>query len=180
MILFQVIDLILFLGCTCPPISGCVSNDALDSDWGVFRRRNHFYADRTAFIKTVIGIDRAYVLRPPRFGKTLFLSMLKYYFDEYHKNCYDIYFAGLDIYDLDAMQENPTHNTYQVFHISLPKTYLDGWAGLFRNKISAFVKKYKYENFDLHNANELSHFIEDQQWTYVCGKLHETCFESEK
>ena len=41
---------------------------------------------------------------------------------------------SLSLYEQDAIQENPTLNTYQILHISLAITYLDGWPVTLRDE----------------------------------------------
>ena len=42
---------------------------------------NYYYVDKTLFIKEIInGADVSLITRPRRFGKTLNLSMLEYFF----------------------------------------------------------------------------------------------------
>ena len=53
------------------------------SDFKMIRLRNNYYIDKTMFIKDIIDNQSGVILitRPRRFGKTLNMSMLKYYFD---------------------------------------------------------------------------------------------------
>ena len=54
-----------------------------ESDFKGLRVRNNYYIDKTMYIKNIIDNESRVVLvtRPRRFGKTLNMSMLKYYFD---------------------------------------------------------------------------------------------------
>ena len=53
------------------------------SDFRAIRLRNNYYIDKTMYIKDIIDNQAGVVLitRPRRFGKTLNMSMLRYYFD---------------------------------------------------------------------------------------------------
>ena len=53
------------------------------SDFKALRIRKNYYIDKTMYIKDIIDNQSGVVLvtRPRRFGKTLNMSMLKYYFD---------------------------------------------------------------------------------------------------
>ena len=53
------------------------------SDFKMIRLRNNYYIDKTMYIKDIIDNQSGVILitRPRRFGKTLNMSMLKYYFD---------------------------------------------------------------------------------------------------
>ena len=69
-----------------------------ESDFKMLRLKDNYYIDKTEYIKHIIDNQSKVVLvtRPRRFGKTLNMSMLKYYFD-----CTDKYnkelFEGLKI-----------------------------------------------------------------------------------
>ena len=54
-----------------------------ESDFKMLRLRDYYFIDKTLYIKDIIDNKSKVVLitRPRRFGKTLNMSMLKYYFD---------------------------------------------------------------------------------------------------
>ena len=70
------------------------------SDFKMLRVRNNFYIDKSLFIKHIIDNSSGVILitRPRRFGKTLNMSMLKYYFDCTLKDSKEL-FNGLKIMD---------------------------------------------------------------------------------
>ena len=70
------------------------------SDFKMLRVRNNFYIDKSLFIKHIIDNPSGVILitRPRRFGKTLNMSMLKYYFDCTLKDSKEL-FNGLKIMD---------------------------------------------------------------------------------
>ena len=53
------------------------------SDFKILRIRQNYYIDKTMYIKDIIDNQSSVILitRPRRFGKTLNMSMLRYYFD---------------------------------------------------------------------------------------------------
>ena len=64
------------------------------SDFKMLRLRNNYYIDKSLFIKDIIDNQAgvALITRPRRFGKTLNMSMLRYYFDctqKYTKELFD-------------------------------------------------------------------------------------------
>ncbi|MDQ5766968.1 AAA family ATPase [Thiothrix subterranea] len=71
----------------------------------------YVYVDKTA---TITQLEEAgkylFLLRPRRFGKSLFLSMLEYYYDMAYRDEFDTLFGRL------AIGQNPTplRNSYQV------------------------------------------------------------------
>lgn len=68
------------------------------SDFKMLRTRQNYFIDKSLFIKDIIDNQSNVILitRPRRFGKTLNMSMLRYYFD-YTKNDTKQLFEGLKI-----------------------------------------------------------------------------------
>ncbi len=69
-----------------------------ESDFKALRIANDYYIDKTLYIKKIIDNPAkvAFVTRPRRFGKTLNMSMLRYYFDCTQKDSKQL-FEGLKI-----------------------------------------------------------------------------------
>lgn len=79
-------------------------------DFATMRERDFLYVDKTEYIiKMIEGSDYYFLSRPRRFGKSLFLSTLFYFF----KGCRNL-FEGLAIYDYDWKWEE-----YPVIRIDL-------------------------------------------------------------
>ena len=72
------------------------------SDFKALRIRDNYFIDKSLFIKNIIDNQSGVVLitRPRRFGKTLNMSMLRYYFDCTKKNTKEL-FEGLKIIEQD-------------------------------------------------------------------------------
>ena len=72
------------------------------SDFKALRLRNNYFIDKTMYIKDIIDNQSGVVLitRPRRFGKTLNMSMLRYYFDCNVKDSASL-FQGLKIMEQD-------------------------------------------------------------------------------
>ena len=68
------------------------------SDFKMLRLRNNYFIDKSLFIKDVIDNQSgvALITRPRRFGKTLNMSMLRYFFDCTKKDTEEL-FKGLKI-----------------------------------------------------------------------------------
>ena len=80
------------------------------SDYALMRKENGWFIDRTAKICDLEATRYAVFLRPRRFGKSLFVSILEAYYDVHYADRFDEFFAGTDI------GANPTdeHGTYLV------------------------------------------------------------------
>ena len=69
-----------------------------ESDFKMLRMRKNYFIDKSLYIKDIIDNDSKVILvtRPRRFGKTLNMSMLKYFFDCDSKDSKEM-FKGLKI-----------------------------------------------------------------------------------
>ena len=75
------------------------------------REGGYAYADKTRYIYELVSGSQQYFLsRPRRFGKSLFLSTLKAYWEGRKE-----LFEGLEIAELEAQRDNPWQ-PYPVFY----------------------------------------------------------------
>ena len=91
-------------------------------------REDYYYVDKTQLIEELL-INRAPVTlftRPRRFGKTLNMSMIKYFFDAKNKEENKKLFENLKIYNSEYMSEQ---GKYPVIFISLKDLKEDTWEG---------------------------------------------------
>ena len=63
----------------------------------VVRRDGFYYVDKTRFVRELEKVRFAFFVRPRRFGKTLWLTMLDAYYDRAAADEFDMVFAGTDI-----------------------------------------------------------------------------------
>ena len=83
------------------------------SDFEDLRTKNRYYADKTKYIPLLERAgDFLFLIRPRRFGKSIFLSMLRCYYDIAMQDKFDTLFDGLWIKD------NPTQlkGKYQTMY----------------------------------------------------------------
>ena len=68
-------------------------------DFLYLRKNNYFYIDKTDFIRQwwESADDITLITRPRRFGKTLNMSMLNYFFSRQYEDCGQ-FFEGLSIW----------------------------------------------------------------------------------
>ena len=67
------------------------------ADFSAIRRRGFLYVDKTRFVRELEEEPYAFFLRPRRFGKTCWLSVLEHYYDRTRKGGFEALFAGLDV-----------------------------------------------------------------------------------
>ncbi|TXH66463.1 MAG: AAA family ATPase [Thiothrix sp.] len=97
------------------------------------------YIDKTGYIpKLEVAGSHIFLLRPRRFGKSLFLSMLEYYYDVARKDEFEALFGKLYI------GQHPTHlhNTYPVLFMDFSGIDTDGGHEAIFQRINEKVDTY--------------------------------------
>ena len=75
------------------------------TDYKVLKEEEYYYVDKTMYLQKLEDVGRVLVyLRPGRFGKTLFTSMMNYYYDINSKDEFKDLFKNTYVYN------NPTKN----------------------------------------------------------------------
>jgi len=76
------------------------------------REKDQIYIDRTSYIRILedMAIDKALFIRPRRFGKSLWISIMSNYYDVAKKDEFETLFGDLDI----GRNPTPDHNKYVV------------------------------------------------------------------
>ena len=65
------------------------------SDFNEFRNSNYYLIDKTRFIRDIEKKGRyLFLIRPRRFGKSLFLTALEAYYDILQTDRFDFFFRG--------------------------------------------------------------------------------------
>ncbi|VTX50227.1 putative AAA-ATPase [uncultured Leptotrichia sp.] len=98
---------------------------------------NYYYVDKSMLIEDIL-VNRAAVTlftRPRRFGKTLNMSMIKYFFDVRNKDENRKLFEGLKIFGSEYMKEQ---GKYPVIFVSLKDLRGDSWEDTFEN-LKSFI-----------------------------------------
>ena len=90
-----------------------------ESDFKSLILKDNYYIDKTMYIKDIIDNQSKVTLvtRPRRFGKTLNMSMLKYFFDIKQKDSKEL-FKGLKIMDQDEKYTSKL-GAYPVIYLTL-------------------------------------------------------------
>lgn len=118
------------------------------SNFATIIKEQYCYIDKTAFIRTLEEQGRHNVLlRPRRFGKSLFLSMLWYYYDINATADFATLFGHLAI----GQNSTPNHNQYQILKFDFSGIQTDStqhtYAG-FHDSVGAgivsFLNRYHY------------------------------------
>ena len=116
------------------------------SDFERIRTKSYYYIDKTRFIRQIEAAGAyVFLLRPRRFGKSLFANVLAAYYDVKMADKYERIFKGLDIYD------NPTEERSQYmvlkFNFSAvdsdPKKMEESFSEEIKSTIEYFIAKYE-------------------------------------
>ena len=130
-------------------------------------REDYYYVDKTQLIEKLL-INRAPVTlftRPRRFGKTLNMSMIKYFFDVKNKEENKKLFENLKIYSSEYMSEQ---GKYPVIFISLKDLKADTWKEC--------LKRLKLFIFDLYVEFE---YIREKMNEWDKRKFEKVLYEQE-
>ena len=112
------------------------------ADFSMIRREGYLYVDKTRFLHELEGERHVFFLRPRRFGKSCWVSILQHYYDRTRKDRVQALFADLDI------DREPTANRSQY--------------AVLRLNFSAFSKRLSTleERFEDHCYRRLRRMLE--------------------
>jgi len=125
------------------------------SDFKRIQTENYYYIDKTKFIEEIEEeANFLFFLRPRRFGKSLTISTLNYYYDIYYKSQFN------DIFKDTYILENPTDekSKYYILRFDFSAVDITDYQNSFKNHIeivlSSFIKKYSID-LDLDKNNPI-------------------------
>jgi len=118
------------------------------SDFVKIMGKNYVYVDKTRYIELLENENNTYqfLLRPRRFGKSLFLSVLDHYYNLNAQNKFEALFGGLYI------GRNPTaeRGMYAVLKFNFsgldtetPETFRKSFSGAVQERVIGFLEAYK-------------------------------------
>ena len=141
------------------------------SDFKEIVENNYYYIDKTKLIADILHYRAKVNLftRPRRFGKTLNMSMIKYFFDIENKEENRKLFNGLNISESEQMQEQ---GQYPVIYISFRNMEEVSWENCLsqiRDLIRNIYIEFKYirkklDEFDLMDFNNICFNNENSNW----------------
>ena len=113
------------------------------SDFKMLRLRDNYYIDKSMYIKDILDNQSGVILvtRPRRFGKTLNMSMLRYYFDINQKDAKKLF------EDLKIMEQEEKYTSklgaYPVIYLTLKDVNDDNYEKMILNLKTAVLNMYK-------------------------------------
>ena len=117
------------------------------SDFKMLRVRDNYFIDKSMYIKDIIDNQSNVVLvtRPRRFGKTLNMSMLRYYFDIKVKDSQEL-FQGLKIMEQEEKYTSKM-NYYPCIYITLKDVNDRNFENMLLNLKSAVLDMYQEHRY---------------------------------
>ncbi len=100
------------------------------ADFERLRRQGRLYVDKTRFIRDLESKSYVFLIRPRRFGKTCWLSVLDNYYDRDKADVFETLFGGTDI------GRNPTPNRNR--HVVLRFNF-----SAFNNKLETLEERFE-------------------------------------
>ncbi len=114
-----------------------------ESDFKGLRMRDYYFIDKSLFIKDILDNSSkiALITRPRRFGKTLNMSMLKYYFDCKTTDNEELF------RDLKIMEQGEKYTSklgyYPVIYMTLKDVQDRNYENMILNMKTAILEMYK-------------------------------------
>ncbi len=144
-----------------------------ESDFKGLRIRENYYIDKSMYIKHIIdnGSRVILVTRPRRFGKTLNMSMLKYYFDINCKDSKEL-FKGLKILDQEEKYTSKM-NYYPCIYITLKDVVDTNYDKMILDLKTAILDMYQ-EHMYLLQSDKIYDFEKEKIKEILFGKEDET------
>ena len=118
------------------------------SDFAQVRHEDKYYVDKTMYLpKMEEAGNFLFLIRPRRFGKSLFLSMMRYYYDVCEKGNFNNLFAGLWIED----KPTPLMGGFQVLYLDFSQVGgdMNSLFDRFNSRTGAVIDDFahRYERF---------------------------------
>lgn len=105
-----------------------------------FYRNNCIYVDKTKFISELVKLERVFISRPRRFGKSLTLDTIATLFE----TGVEPYFKGTYIYD---KWTEPTYPVLRLNFLRFDKKSVEVFKNKLNSKITEFAKRIGVKNY---------------------------------
>ena len=148
------------------------------------KKNNYYYFDKTKFIENILedGSKVKLFTRPRRFGKTLNISMLKYFFDIKNKDENRKLFENLEISKSEYFEKQ---GNYPVISISFRNYEEENWENGFK-AIKGIVKRlysdYKFltekmDEIEIEEFNSVRRGLDSVEWEASLINLSKYLYE---
>jgi hypothetical protein len=125
------------------------------SDYGKIRAKNKYFVDKTRFIHLLEKHEYVFFIRPRRFGKSLWLSVLECYYDINLKDRFDFFFKGTQI----GQNSTPEKNSYFILRLDF-------------SAINPDIKKVEH-SFENYCSRVIKYFLLEYEYAFDKNLLKE-------
>lgn len=140
----------------------------------------YYYVDKTKYIEELENLPekRIIFLRPRKFGKTLFTSVLENYYDKNKKDKFE------KLYGDTYIGKNPTRlkNSYNILRFNFSgistdneETTMKGFKNEVVSSINVFIKKYGLD-FYINNDDDVENILNNLFKAWIIQKSEEKIF----
>lgn len=138
------------------------------SDFKKVIEDNYYFIDKSLFIKEVVqdGAEVVLLPRPRRFGKTLNMSMLKYFYENSLEDNYDL-FSGLKISKYEDIMD--IQGKYPVIYITFKDEKYSKWED-FRNSFIGIIKDLFRDHDYILEGDFLKEYEKEELFEILKGK----------
>ncbi len=120
------------------------------SNYKMVKESNYLYIDKTKYIEKLERLNERFIifLRPRRFGKSLFLSTLQYYYDQNSQKDFNLLFNDTHI----GKNPTPLKNSYRILFFEFSGIEVekgldfvyDRFSFKVKLQVTSYLKKYNY------------------------------------
>ena len=145
------------------------------ADFSAIRREGFLYVDKTRFLRDLEDERHVFLLRPRRFGKSCWVSILQHYYDRVRKDNFETLFADTDI----GREPTANHSQYAVLRLDFSSfdkdiaTLRDRFEGHCQRRLRGMLEA----NVDLFSADLAKRILSPPA---VDGKLDELFLHAER
>ena len=113
-----------------------------EANFNDFKVKKLYYVDKTRFIRDIEKKGSyLFLIRPRRFGKSLFLAILEAYYDVEYQDRFDSLFSGTDIHQKPTKEKN----SYMVLKLNFSAVKPD--VSRVEEAFTNYIKDYTYRFF---------------------------------
>ena len=150
------------------------------SDYERILTNNYFYIDKTKYIEKLENMAEPYIifLRPRKFGKTLFTSVLENYYDIKKKEKFEELFKDTYI----GKKPSKLRNSYYILRFNFSgidttntETTINGFKQEVASSIRLFVENYKLD-FYTNNTDEAESILDNLFKAFKIQKAEEKIY----
>ncbi|MGN0036465.1 MAG: AAA family ATPase, partial [Bacteroidaceae bacterium] len=149
------------------------------SDFMSVKRRNLYYVDKTMYLPQLEEqSDTLFFIRPRRFGKSLFLNMMRAYYDKSMAGEFEALFGDLWI----GQHPTPLRNSYQVLYLDFSRVGgdMDSLEREFNqylgNRLNDFMDTYR----DDYPSDKVVYFLQASSVTEKLNLLNDMAFKYQR